>query len=105
VFLRAPRLRLQLWRSAVRRGAAQRSVPVEVLDGRVRAGAEQRGCCGDVAIAGSIVQRRVSAGNGGTGVGTGHPAAPPQKAHLMMLFWMFSDAPAFMSAWTDRRSP
>ena len=78
---------------------------MDVLDGHVRAGVDERGRYIGVAIAGSCVQRRVPAGNGGTGVGTGHPAAPPQKAHLMMLFWMFSDAPAFMSAWTDRRSP
>jgi hypothetical protein len=58
----------------VRRGTA---LPEAVLDGRVRAGAEQRGDCVGVALVGSDVQRRPPAGGGGMGGGTGpcRPAA------------------------------
>jgi hypothetical protein len=67
----------------VRHGAVQRSVPVAVLDGRVRAGANQRGRCIGVGIACSQVQRRAPAGTGGTGGGLIHPdrnkAAPTAK--------------------------
>jgi hypothetical protein len=84
-------------------------------DGHVRAGVDERGRYIGVAIAGSIVQRRVPADNGGTEVGTAPPPhrphrrpkahlrwfwktpAPPLKAHLS-LFWTFTDAPALMSA-------
>jgi hypothetical protein len=54
-------------------GPARRSIPVAVLNGRVRTGAEQRSRCGGVASPCSIVQRRLPAGNGGTGGGTGPP--------------------------------
>ncbi len=96
----------------MRRGTA---LPVFVLDGRVRAGAEQRGDCVDVAVVGSPVQRRHPAGDGGIGGGTGtrRPAADSaprrpaaQKAHLPKrpsLFWMSSGAPAWMSARTAGR--
>ena len=55
-------------------GAARRSVPVSVLDGHVRAGADQRGRYVGVTIGGSTVQRREPARNGGTVVGTDPPA-------------------------------
>jgi hypothetical protein len=89
--------------------AARRGVPVEVLDGRVRTGADQRGRYGGAAMAGGMVQRRAPAGNSSTVVGTGPPRPRPgradrPKAYLSYLSWMFSDAPALMSARTDRRS-
>ncbi len=99
----------------VRRGTA---LPEAVLDGRVRAGAEQRGRCVGVAVVGSVVQRRVlPAGDGGICGGTGprRPAADSaprrpaaQRAHLpkpSLVAWMSSGAPAWMSARTAGRWP
>jgi hypothetical protein len=94
--------------AADRRVRRSTTLPVAVLDGRVRAGAEQRGRCVGVAVEGSPVQRRHPAGDGGIGGGTGprRPAADSaprrpaaQKAHLA-LPWMSSGAPALMSART-----
>ena len=93
----------------MRRGVEGCSVPVALLDGRVRAGAEQRGRRGGVALVGSPVQRRGPAGIDGNGGGTGppraHQAAAPPSTHLVRLSWMFSDAPALMSTRTDGRWP
>jgi hypothetical protein len=55
-------------------GTARRSVLVVVLDGRVRAGAEQRGRCVGVAFVGRPMQRRRPAG-------TAAPAAELQLTH------------------------
>jgi hypothetical protein len=111
----------------VRRGTA---LPRAVLDGRVRAGAEQRGDCGGVAAFGGPVQRREPAGNGGiwrrhwpastrpradptrpsgnpTCRQAGIPPAGKRESHLPepTLVWMCSGAPAWRSALTAGRWP
>ncbi len=54
-------------------------VPVAVLDGRVRAGAEQRCGYGGGGSGGSRVLWRAPAGDGGTVVGTGPPRPRPDR--------------------------
>jgi hypothetical protein len=82
------------------------TVPVVVINGRVRAGAKQRGhyvdACMGGAQEGSNVQRRAPVGNGGTGGGTGssgsHPSAradrPQRPTCLLRICRYCSGCPA-----------